>query len=326
MTAATVTGEARAPMRRASIGFIAVALALAIAGGLMPWLGLSTYVRTLVYYTAYFLALGQAWNLMSGMTGYVSFCHGALAGIGSYATVLVLNSEFPVPVGLAAGAGAAVGASLLIGATSLRLRGTAFTFATLFFQALTLLVVRKVPAVGGAGGVVLQDIFAAWLPHVLMIATAALATVGVALLQASRTGLRLLAIKNDEDAAAAAGIDTTSLKIRCFSASAGLAGLVGGIHAIFMASLYPDIVFSVSVSLNALAVPLIGGVGTAAGPMAGAALYVGVRELLQIYAPGLHLVIVGLLILVVVLFLREGLYPALARAWSGAVRPRSGAP
>jgi branched-chain amino acid transport system permease protein len=80
-----------------------------------------------------------------------------------------------------------------------------------------------------------------------------------------------------------------------------------------MASLYPDVVFSVTVSPHALAVPLIGGAGTAAGPIAGALLYVGIRELLQIIAPGLHLVIVGLLILAVILFLRDGLVPATLR-------------
>jgi len=75
------------------------------------------------------------------------------------------------------------------------------------------------------------------------------------------------------------------------------------------------VVFSVDISLVALAVPLIGGVATATGPLLGALLYVGIRELLQVYAPGLHLTIVGLLILAVILFLRDGLVGGFARLW-----------
>ncbi|TAM90843.1 branched-chain amino acid ABC transporter permease, partial [bacterium] len=204
-------------------------------------------------------------------------------------------------------------ASLVIGATSLRLRGTAFTFATLFFQELLLLAVRKLPAAGGAAGTTLQEILPTSLPHVLMVSTAAAATIAFALLRRSRTGVRLLAIKGDEDAAAAVGIDATRLKIAVFCASAALCGLAGGIHALFVASLHPESVFSVDTSIVALAVPLIGGVETALGPVVGAILYVGLREILQIVAPSLHLVVVGLLILLVTLFLRDGIVGAARR-------------
>lgn len=299
------------------------AVAIVVLGGIaavLPSLGASSYATTLVYYGAYYLALGQAWNLMSGMTGYVSFAHGALAGIGAYAAVVALNAELPMVLGLGCGVLAALVASLIIGATSLRLRGTAFTFATLFFQELVLLIVRKLPATGGPGGLVVEDIFPVALPYELMIAAAAGATLATLLLRSSRTGIRVLAIKNDETAAAAIGIDATKMKIGLFCVSAAIAGLVGAVHAVFTASLYPDVVFSVDVSLVALAVPLIGGVGTAAGPAIGAVLYVGIRELLQVIAPGLHLAIVGLLILGVVLFMRDGVIAALARLW---VQPRS---
>ncbi|MCC7274140.1 MAG: branched-chain amino acid ABC transporter permease [Alphaproteobacteria bacterium] len=302
----------------------AVTVALGAVAAALPWLGVSSYVRTLVYYACYYMALGQAWNLISGMTGYVSFAHGALAGIGAYATVIALNAQWPVAAGLAAGAAAAGLASLVIGATSLRLRGAAFTFATLFFQELVLLIVRKLPAAGGPGGLVLQEIYPTSLPYVLMVVLAAVATIAVAALRFSRTGVRVLAIKHDETAAVAIGIDSTRLKVAIFCASAAIAGLVGSIHAIFVGSLFPDVVFAVEISLIALAVPLIGGVGTAMGPVVGALLYVGMREVFQVVAPGLHLTIVGLLILAVVLFMRDGIVGAAARAW--ATRRRTAVP
>jgi ABC-type branched-subunit amino acid transport system permease subunit len=145
------------------------------------------------------------------------------------------------------------------------------------------------------------------------MAVAAVATIAMALVRRSRVGVRVLAIKSDEAAAAAVGIDSTRLKLALFCASAGIAGLVGAVHGIFAASLYPDVLFSVDISLVALAVPLIGGVATVSGPLAGAILYVGLREVLQVIAPALHLTIVGLLLLAVVLFMREGIVVALAR-------------
>jgi branched-chain amino acid transport system permease protein len=309
------------PFRSAFPGIVMTVVVAAVAAA-MPWLGLSSYARTLVYYAAYYLALGQAWNLMSGFTGYVSFAHGALAGIGAYATVIALNGELGIPGALAVALIVVLVASLVIGATSLRLKGIAFTFATLFFQALALLVLRKLPFAGGPGGLVLQEILPIWLPHVMMMVVAGCGTIAVLLLRRSRLGIRVLAIKNDELAAVSVGIDATRLKLILFAASAALAGLAGATHALFAASLYPDVVFAVDTSIVALAIPLIGGVATAAGPVLGAVLYVGIREILQVIAPGLHLTIVGLLLLAVILFMRDGVAPTLARV---ALRRRKAA-
>ncbi len=290
-----------------AVGFIALAL-VACA---LPRFGASSYLQILVYYAAYYIVLGQAWNMMSGMTGYVSFAHGALAGIGSYATVMALNADWPLAWGILAGPTVALLASLVIGLTSLRLRGTAFTFATLFFQALALQVLRKIPATGGPGGLALQEILPIWLPQMLMIGIACFATLAMLLLRHSRTGVRLLAIKGDETAALSLGIASARLKIALFCASAAIAGAAGAVHGLFTASLYPDVVFSVDVSLIALAVPLIGGVTTASGPVIGAMLFVGLGELLQIFAPSLHVAAVGIVLLLVILFLPAGLSPFL---------------
>ncbi|MBX6370515.1 MAG: branched-chain amino acid ABC transporter permease, partial [Rhodospirillales bacterium] len=253
----------------------------------------------------------------------VSFAHGALAGIGAYATVIALNAELGIPVALVVALAVVLAASLVIGATSLRLKGIAFTFATLFFQALALLILRKLPFAGGPGGLVLQEILPIWLPHVMMMAVAGCGTIAVLLLRRSRLGIRVLAIKNDELAAVSVGIDVTRLKLVLFAASAALAGFAGATHALFAASLYPDVVFAVDTSIVALAIPLIGGVATAAGPVLGAVLYVGIREIFQVIAPGLHLTIVGLLLLAVILFMRDGVAPTLARV---AARRRKAAP
>jgi branched-chain amino acid transport system permease protein len=290
---------------------LAPVLVAAIAA-LLPRFGASSYVQILVYYTAFYLALGQAWNLMSGMTGYVSFAHGALAGIGSYASVMAINAGWPLAAGILAGPTVALLASLIIGATSLRLRGTSFTFTTLFFQALALLIVRKLPATGGPGGLTLEEILPIWLPQLLMIALACAATLVLLFVRNSRTGVRLLAIKGDETAALSLGIASARLKLFVFCASAAIAGAAGAIHGLFTASLYPDVVFSVDISLIALAVPLIGGVATVFGPVLGALFFVGMTELLAVYLPSLHIVAIGAALLIVILFMPGGLLPFIA--------------
>lgn len=305
-------GDGAHSLKSVAVGTV-VTLAVSALAAALPFLGVSSYLRTLVYYTAYFLALGQAWNLMSGLTGYVSFAHGALAGIGAYTVVIALNAELSLGVSLLAAAGVTAFASLLIGATSLRLRGTAFTFATLFLQELVQLLVRKLSFAGGPGGLVLEEILPLWLPHVLMIGVAALATLTVLFFRRTRTGLRAQALRDDEGAAGAIGIPGTRLKLALFCASAAFAGATGAVHGIFASSLFPGVVFSIDLSIVALAVPLIGGSGTTVGPVVGAVLYVLLREILQVVAPNLHLAIVGAVLLATVLFLRDGIVPALMR-------------
>ena len=258
---------------RALLPGVLLTAALALLAVALPALGASRYVLTLIYYLAYNIVLGQSWNMMSGMTGYVSFAHGALAGLGAYAAVVAMNAGWPIPAALPAGSLVAVAGSSVVGASSLRLRGVAFTFATLFFQQLALLILRKLPASGGAGGLALQDILPVALPQMLMVGLAALATIAVLALRRSRTGIRLLAIREDEVAAASLGIGVTRLKLAVFCASATIAGAGGAVHGLFTVSLYPDDVFSVDVSLTALAAPLAPdaasrGAGVAAGRVA----------------------------------------------------------
>ena len=287
-------------------------VAAAIAMIALPFVGASNYTLTLVYYVAYFIALGQAWNLMSGFTGYVSFAHGGFAAIGAYAAILAVNAGIPLIVAIALASIPAAFASLLIGATSVRLRGIAFAFSTLFFQEIAALVVKKLQFTGGSAGIVLNDILPIDQPYVAMIAMAVSLTVAIIVVRAT-VGVRLLAIKDDETAAVACGVPTNKFKLILFLASAAAAGAVGGIHGLFSASLYPEVVFSLDISLIALAVPLIGGAATAMGPVLGAVLYVALRELLQVAAPSMSVTITGLLILLCILFIPEGCIGGLNR-------------
>lgn len=303
--------------RQIAIAVAAGGLAFAAVASL-PWMGVSSYVLTLVYYAAYYAAISQSWNLISGLTGYVSFAHGALAGVGTYTLFIAANRGVPLGVSFSLAIIAAVGASFIVGLPSLRIRGIAFTFATLFFQEImALLVIRGGSLTGGAAGLVLAEIVPLWVPYLLMLAAACVATCAIAVLRRTVVGLQVLAIREDELAAATAGVPTTRYKLALFSCSAAVAGAVGAIHGLFTTSIYPYVVFSVDVSLVALTLTLIGGTGTALGPVVGALFYVSLRELLQVWAPGLHLAALGALIVLTVLFLPGGVVGAVHNMRSG---------
>lgn len=272
----------------------------------LPSMGVSNYWITFIYYIVHVAALGQAWNLMSGLTGYVSFAHGAFLALGAYCSLLAMNAGFGFSGGLLMAAGTAAIASLVVGATSLRLQGVAFTFATLFFHALLALVVRQLSFTGGAAGLVLNQIVKLNVTYYAVVILLLFLTL-VFIFLVRYNGVRIFATRDDETAAATYGIKTSNLKLYLFCISAAAAGLVGGIHGVFLASIYPDEIFSLNTSLTAVAVPLIGGIATATGPLIGALVLVSLRELLQVTAPAAHVAVTGVMIVLIVLFMPGGL-------------------
>lgn len=318
--AGSVSAETAVPSFVSGRIFILLAATGLAVGAIatLPLLGVSSYLLTLIYYTAYYATLAQSWNLISGLTGYLSFAHGALAGIGTYALFIANGRGLPLGASFLLAVTAATAGSFLIGLPSLRIRGVAFAFATLFFQEISsLLVIRGGSLTGGAAGLVLEDLVPLWVPYVLMLFLAWSSTWAVATLRRSHLGLRVLAIREDELAAAIAGVPATRYKLVLFCCSATVAGAVGATHGLFAGSIYPQIVFSVDTSVAAIAVTLIGGIGFAAGPVVGALLFVILREVLQVFVPGLHLAALGAVVVLVVLFLPGGLVGALGKLRSG---------
>lgn len=274
----------------------------------MPAWGLDSYTLSVAYTIAFYAAVAQAWNLMSGFTGYLSFAHGALVGVGSYASILTMNAGHDLVVAILAGAGTAVVASLLIGLPSLRLRGIAFAFATIFFQAALLIVVQKaVPLTGGSQGLTARDLVPLETLFTAMVIVAGAATMVVFVLRRSRLGLRLLSIREDETAARSIGIGTVRLKLGAFAVSALFAGAAGAVHAFFLATILPQNVFTLQSSVEPLVLTLIGGGASAIGPVVMAAIYGISQEALQQLGSELHLALLGLILVLAVLFARNGL-------------------
>lgn len=287
---------------------LGVAVGFVVVTWSIPSLDLDSYSQAVVYNIAFYAAVAQAWNLMSGFTGYISFAHGALAGVGSYGAILTMNAGGSFPVAVLAGAGAAIGASVLIGLPSLRLRGIAFAFATIFFQAAILIVANKaVPLTGGSRGLASNAILPLEDLLVAMLLVAGTATAAVYTVRRTRVGLRLLAIREDETAAKTLGIRTVRLKFAAFMSSAALAGAAGGVHGFYLATIFPANVFELQSSLEPLVIALIGGSASAGGPIVMAAIYGLSQEILQTLGSELQLSLLGLLLVLVVLFARNGL-------------------
>ena len=271
--------------------------------------------------TLYFALLGQAWNLLGGYGGQRSFGHAAFFGTGAYAAA-VLQADLGVSpwvcLVLAGVFGAAAGA--LVGALSFRygLRGSYFALVTLAFAEVFRIVADSVPFTGAGVGlqIPLRQTAANFQFHekagfyVVILALTAIATAIAWWIENSRFGAELVAVRENEDAARALGIDVNRTKLWAIVLSGGLSGFAGSFYVQYFLYVDPRIAYGVEVSVTALLVPLIGGVGTVLGPLIGAVSLRALNEASGIVtggAPGLNLMLYGALLIVILAFLPDGL-------------------
>jgi len=282
----------------------------------------------------YFSYLGQCWNILGGYAGQASLGHAAFFGIGAYtAAALHLHAGLSPFLGMWVGAALAAALSLLVGVLSFRfgLRGSYFLLMTLAFAEITRLVALHLDLLGGFQGLFIpfrEDPvnfqFGSVTPYYYAaLALAAFGCVVVLGLERSRLGKALMAIREDEDAAEALGVDAYRVKLQAFALSAALTALGGTFYAYRILHLHPDPVLGVEQSVEIILRPIIGGSGTVAGPVVGA-LLLGVlgalsRRVIPIggYA-GAQLILYGVLLVAVVLFMPQGASPVLARRLRGS--------
>ncbi len=264
--------------------------------------------------------MGLAWNIISGYAGQISFGHQAFFGIGAYVTVLLILGVGLTPwAGILVGAAAAVAAAVLIGIPTFRLAGIYFALATLAYPLIFRIVMDfagyqevAIPMVRDRPALYMQ--FAEPRTYDLLALGVFTATLVLShLIEGSRLGYSLRALKENEQAAEAAGVDTFRCKMAAYMLSAAPAAVAGAIYA--HAILYvvtPDAVFGVLVIVQTLVVCLVGGVGSKWGPVIGAALMVPISETLDATVgdrlPGIQGVVYGGALVLIMLFAPEGLY------------------
>jgi len=307
----------------------------------LPWIA-NNYVLSVAVLILYFAYTGQAWNVMMGFCGQLSLGHSLYVGIGAY-TAAAMFVHFGI--GPWGGALAAIAASMLVGAVigflafRFGIGGVYFALLTIAFAEFTRLGFDHWQWLGASGGFFLpvkqrefNDLInlrgSPAMFYYLMLALATAALIFCTWLLRTRIGYYWLAIREDQEAAQALGINTFRCKMIAVLISSGMTSLAGVFFAFYYNNLFPEQVFNMGRSIEIILGPIIGGIGTLFGPILGAALLAlladGITELMGHFGvelPGIKQVFYGTCLLGVVMFLPNGVWPALARRLGLASAP-----
>jgi branched-chain amino acid transport system permease protein len=297
-----------------------------LGGGGVGGGGIAAEVVRVLFVTLVWATTSVAWNLLGGFGGQVSFGFAVFYGLGAYAGAVAINQGAPVAVALAVAAGVAAVASLVVGLPTFRLRGPYFAIATIAVSEAVRVVMSNLAITGGASGYRVVE-HGPFRPLAHLYGAAALAAVAVAVslwVRRSRLGLALIAIREDEEAAADLGVNPYRVKLAVHALAAALTGTAGAVHARYAAFIHPQGEFAFSVSVAILLMPIIGGAGTIWGPVVGAVVYGLVQEELVAAFPQLHLLIYGALLIVIMLFQPAGVVGLWSRLRGGRRRGASG--
>ncbi|HLI13940.1 MAG TPA: branched-chain amino acid ABC transporter permease [Alphaproteobacteria bacterium] len=315
--------------RRAAAGLVLLFAALLLAPALLDRYTLSVLILIL-----YFAYLGQAWNVMMGFAGLLSLGHALYIGLGAYsAAALFVHFGIPPLLGLFPGIALAALAGAVIGWLGFRFRiaGVYFALLTIAFAEFTRIGFDHIAWTGASGGLFLPVAAAkqqgllylrggpAMYYYVMLALTAAGFVLCAALLR-SRLGFYWLAIREDEDAARALGIDVFRCRMAAVMLSAAMTAVAGVFNAFYNNNLFPEHIFGIGSSIDLLLGPVIGGLGTLMGPIIGAFILtpigeflLGTTRALGIEYPGIELVFRGLLLIVIIRALPSGVWPWLAQ-------------
>jgi ABC-type branched-subunit amino acid transport system ATPase component/ABC-type branched-subunit amino acid transport system permease subunit len=304
---------------------------IALAVIMAAYLGASalvsnSYYQLILTMVPIWAVFGVSWNILSGYGGQVSFGHASFFGIGAYTVTLAMVYWDLTPwVGIPLGMLVAAAAAVLIGLPTFRLRGHYFALAMLAYPLAILYVLQylgfqemSLPMHRAHPVTYLAFTNQHWYT-VTAVGLLIAGTLACMLVENSRFGLALLAIRQNELAAEAAGINARLWKMRALVVSGMIAAAAGGLYACVLLVVTPDSVFGMLVSAQAVVVTLFGGVATVWGPLIGAAILVPLAESLNAelgnYLPGIQGVVYGAAIIIIMLAAPEGLYWTIRDRW-----------
>ncbi len=290
----------------------------------LPMARLPAFYDSFLYLVFFWISLSTSWALLSGFAGYFSLGHAAFFGAGMYTTA-VMTTKFQVPFLVTLPVAAALPALLAIGIGAVvfrlrRLRGELFALLTLAVTFVIATIILNTPIDGG-GGIFMS---AVPLPAIMPTPTGSIYALGFVLCVAtlaiawkvahSRLGMGLFAIHDDEDVAEAKGVPTFRYKLAAFALSAGIAGAVGGVHAMYVGFITVAGTFELTVPLYVVLMSVIGGSRSWFGPAIGAAF---ITTLLYAFISGgeamVGRAIVGVILILSILWLPDGLVPAVKK-------------
>ncbi len=300
-------------IQRVSLACIVLALLFAA-----PYMGLAVHLQSLLYVIFFWITLATSWNILSGYSGYFSFGHGAFFGVGMYGmATLATKADWPVvPAALGSGLLAAL-LALAIGALVFnvrKIRGESFALITLAVGFVLSTLIVNTPIDGGPGVYLMSVSLPQWGPKpasTFYYASLVLAVLCMAVarwLFHARSGLGLLAIHDDEDAAEVNGVPTFWLKMGAFALSSFFAGVMGAVHALYVSYVTVGETFNITVPLTVVLMSVLGGSRHWAGPMVGGIL---ITLLLNAFTAGesalIGKIIIGLVLAGAVLLMPRGI-------------------
>jgi len=254
------------------------------------------------------ITLASNWNLTGGFTGYVDFGHAVFFGIGAYGTGILMNEGWSFWTAMIGGAVFAAIFALLIGYPTLRLKGPYFSIAMLgMFVAVREIVRVSKGLTGGGVGLTLPPYLNRPLFYYVTFVLSVFVVGVMWWIRRSEFGSTLIAIREDEVGAEMRGINTTVNKIAAFVVAGFLTGIVGGLWAYQNTFIDPDVVFFESRTVELVMMAMLGGLGTVAGPVVGAATIYWMRDVVWANFADYHLMVEGLLMILIVLYMPEGI-------------------
>ena len=280
-----------------------------------------SYILHVVIIILFFGYLGSCWNIVAGYAGQISLGHAIFFGAGAYtSTVLFLKAGLSPWIGMWAGGVSGMLLGLFIGYLTFRygLKGHYFILATLAFGALTKVIALNIEKIGGAQGLIIP--FKAGLSNFQFVGKihyyyfVLFMVVGIilisALIEKSRFGQILMAIREDEEAAESLGVNTFKYKLMAMVISSLLTSLIGPFYAFYIGYIHPDILFNPFVSIQITLIPITGGMGSIFGPIVGSFILSPISEITRGFLgkfSGLHLMVWGLIIMFIVIQIPRGI-------------------
>lgn len=325
-------------MKLASSNNIALVLVAALAFGLPLVLHSATYLHILIllFFYAY---LTTSWNLVGGFAGVLPLGHSAFVGIGAYtSTILYLQYGISPWLGMIVGGVLAAVAGLIIGYPTLKMRGAYFALCTIAFAEGLRVMVENIDKLGpfklnGPRGLQIPPLDLGFLPfqfsskvpyYYIILIMLVLVLTFTHLIARSKLGYSLNAGGEEPEAAEALGVNVAKCKLIAMVLSSFLTALAGSFYAQFTLFIYPKSVIGLDLSFEIAFIALIGGRGSIAGPVLGALLLRPLSDFTRIYfgdkLPGLHLVIFGLALVLVMIFQPRGIQEPLSRFYHRVVR------
>ena len=295
----------------------------------LPLLPVNNYILAATVRALIFISLGQAWNVVAGIGGLLSLGHGVFLGLGCYTTGILFN-KYGIPpwFGIWVGVVLSLLVALVMGAMTLRMRGVFFALATVAVSLAMVQISRHfVDLTGGADGLALKFFGNSWwaaqsrTPAPFLYASLIFVTAYYWITRwilNSRFGLEMQAVRDDEVAAAAAGVPVFRTKILGLLVSAAMTALAAGLYIQFYMAIDPEAAFGLSQAIQLQLPALIGGLGTAWGPIIGGAIMIFLSEITnwggtKVGISGIDILVYGLMLLAVVLYAPKGIVGTVLR-------------